>query len=401
MPKKHLRKHETDGQLDCHAFRRTNIALAYHPQVVSRSMIYEILYLALNQIGDDIQAGDMIRYIREGHLTFTKVTKFFPDNVKNQKHQNNFNISNSVAPSHEFLRFGAENQAHLLHVDLKQPNFHRLTKRYVEELSLPEEVHKMLETLLMLCPPEMKLRSKRGYRKFPNYEGRAIAMVLFAVKLIFGLDDKRETELSESAQKLNGKFNELKIDRKRLFVWTDWMRFIEMRNLILAQCHYPTCSAEEPDSTDSAHLYLDFLHQQGLAENEASVGGAKCSEGLRNMEMVFNHATGLHSINTEHTSALTFQPSLTPKKSYFDRLLSDTVMSTNMFIPYFMRQDPAKLDIVPFLDSRELRRYLKTIGIRLQVENVLWNERLSFNSVFVKHFPEVSNAFKSSILFKE
>lgn len=362
--------------------------------------MYEILYLALNQIGDDLQVGDIIRYIREGHLTFTRVSKFFPDNVKNQKHQNNFNLSNSVAPSHEFLRFGAENQAHLLHVDVKQPDFYRLTKRYVEELALPEEVHKMVETLLMLCPPVMKLPSKRGYRKFPNFEGRAIAMVLFAVKLLFGLDDKRELELSESAREMNAKFDKLNSDRTRLFVWTDWMRFVEMRNVILAQCHYPTSSVEEPDSSDSAHLYLDFLHQQGLADIEASGNGAKCSEGLRNMETIFNQAISVHGINTDR-SALTFQPSLTPKKSYLDRLLSDAVMSTNLNIPEFVRQDPSKLDIIPFLDPMELRRYLRKVGIRLKIETVIYSERLSFNPVFLKYFPRASKAYTNSIWFKE
>lgn len=400
MPKKHIRKHETDAQIDCHTFRRTNISLAYHPQVVSRSMIYELLYLSLNQIDDDIQAGDVIRYIREGHLTFTKVHKFFPDNVKKEKLQNNFNISNSVAPSHEFLRFGAENQAHLLHVELKQPNFYRLAKRYVEELALPGDVQKMVDTLIMLCPPEMKLRSKRGYRKLPNFEGRAIALVMFAVKLLFGLDDKRELELSESAQKINAKLNEMKSSRTRLFVWTDWMKFIEMRNVILSQCHYPTCSMEQPDSTDSAHLYLDFLLQQGLGEDEASGRGSKCSEGLRNMETVFTKASDLHGISTT-TSAFKFQPSLTPKKSYLDRLLRDAEMSRNVHIPDFMREDPSRLDIVPFINPKGMQCFLKSKGIRLQVEKVLFNDNLSFNPVFTKHFPEVSKPFKDIIMFME
>lgn len=400
MPKKHIRKHENDGQIDCHAFRRGNLSLSYHPHVVTRNMVYELIYLALNQIGDTIQVGDIIRYIREGHLTFIKVDKFFPDNVQNQQMQNNFNSSSSAAPSHEFLRYGAENQAHLLHVDLKLPDFTLLTKRYVEELSLPHDVHKMVETLLMLCPPEMKLRSKRGYKKTPNYEGRAIAMVLFVVKLVFGLDDKRENEISESARLLNAKLKKLKSDRKPLFVWKDWMRFIEMRNVILSQCHYPTCCAEDPDSSDSAHLYLDFLHQQGLTDMEVRGRGGKCFEGLRNMETVFSHATSLHGINTDRSS-LMFQPSLTPKKSYLDRLLTDAVMATNLYIPDFMRDDPSKSDFVPFLNTKKLRSDLQTLGIRLQTEIVMWNDRLSFNPVFVRHFPEVSKIFNDKIMFME
>lgn len=400
MDKKHLRKHELDGRLECHSFRRSSNARSYHPEIVSRSMVFELLYLGLNQIGDDIQLGDIIRYIREGHLTYTKVSKFFPENVRKQKQQNNFNHSNSVAPSHGYIRFGARQQSHLLHVDVKLPNMHRLTKRYIEELALPPTVHDIVNALLALCPPEMQTHAKLGYKKLPNYEGRAVAMVLFAVKLLFGLDDKRERELSASAHAINTKLDELKSNRTRLFEWTHWMRFVEMRNVILAQCHYPTGSVVDPESVVTDHL-VEFMRQQGLDDLEPNCRAAQCTVAMENMRTVFEDASKLYETNAADKSLLVFQPSLTPKRSYLDRLLSEAETSQNVYIPDFMRNDPSKSDMEPFLDPTDLKRFLQTLGIGLRLKNARWNERLTFNPVFVKNFPYESKSNYGKIDFVE
>jgi TATA box-binding protein-associated factor RNA polymerase I subunit B len=54
---------------------------------------------------------------------------------------------------------------------------------------------------MTLSPPLMKLH--KSARHFPNYEGRAMAFIIFVLKLLFGLDGKTEYEISKVTKKLN------------------------------------------------------------------------------------------------------------------------------------------------------------------------------------------------------
>lgn len=49
----------------------------YGPLALSRNKVFGIIYLGLLMIKDKIQLGDMLRFIREGHLSYNKVEHFF------------------------------------------------------------------------------------------------------------------------------------------------------------------------------------------------------------------------------------------------------------------------------------------------------------------------------------
>lgn len=63
------------------------------------------------------------------------------------------------------------------------------------------EIGKYVECIMALSPPSMKFI--KSLKRFPNYEGRAMAFVIFVLKLLLGLDGKTEYEISKVTKKLN------------------------------------------------------------------------------------------------------------------------------------------------------------------------------------------------------
>lgn len=424
MAKKHMKKHELDGLLTCHAFQRKNYRRAYHPEVVSRGTMYELLYLALNQIDDDIQLGDMLRFIKEGHLTFSDVIKFFPSDMRPaQKIEllNSYNRAAITYPSQTFMRFGAGRLAGLLGVRMQMPDMVALTARYVAELALPGTVHKVIETLLTICPPKMRMQA-RGKNPLPLYEGRAVAYVLFAMKLLFGLDDAREVRMSECAQRINERLRRQPGDRRQppLFVWTEWMRYVEMRNVILSQCHYGTASALQPNATaENAHLYAEHLRtfhdRADLPDNDNNASHRRYDrDNMMNFGILFAKASQLHENRrrrpesdiddavrpeTKRTS-LKFQPALLPKSSYLEQLLDDAVMACTVHIPAFMYVQHTGRDAVSFLRPGELRRRMP--GQRLRVVRLSGVHRFNIDRPFRPCWPDgVSAAAVKSVSLRK
>lgn len=408
MAKRHLRKHEQDGQLECHEFKRKSYARSYHPEILARNTIFEVLYLALNQCGDDLQLGDMLRYIREGHLTFNNILKFFPPDLGvRQKFQlyNQFNLSATSCPAYAHLRFGARQMVRLLGVRMRPPNMVALTKRYCAELALPGTVHKLIETLLTICPPRMRLLA-RGRQQLPLYEGRAVAYIMFALKLLFGLDDEREVRMSTAAQRINGRLRKLPGEQRRrpLFVWTEWMRYMEMRNVILAQCHYATAQACQPNATaENAPLYADFLrsyHEQADLEKRDAPGLGRRNERecMANMNVIFSSARQRHELAATQAegvpvrSALRFEPTLMPRSTYLERLLEDTVMASGVHIPAFMYTDHCARDVLPFLRPNELRRTLAGVQ-RVHVVRLSGVHRFRVEPPFKSMWPATKTPF--------
>lgn len=387
IPKKHLKKHETDSSLACHNFKRSHLPRFHHyPEMITRSLLHEILYLALNQIEDDIQLGDFIRYLREGHMTFNNVQKFIPSNATSIKDvERMFNKAKILFPSHMEIRLNGETHMRMLKLHMKVPDICKLCRRYITELCLPNDLHKMVETLLMVCPPEMKLINKKS-AQLANYEGRAMAYIVFVLKLLFGLDNTREMRISESAKKINGVIDEHGLNKEPLFVWSEWVKFIEMRNVILAQCHYPTSVQLDPSSTQNPHLYMHYLKEQEEKNDQNAEDPAKYHLSIENMDTIFKKLCKLHETENDKP-AFKFLPSLTPKTYCMNYLLSDHTMTENIHIPEFMHQKFENTDILSFLKPSLLRSFFHENGIKLRVNKLECSNNINFTDLFWARYP--------------
>lgn len=148
----------------------------------------------------------------------------------------------------------------------------------------------------------------------PNYEGRIMAFVILVLKLLFGLDGVTEFKFSDFATKTN---NKLECGNK-MFVFTDWIKFIEYRKTVLKSQHFPTCYLLDGNCSNNLNLFANFLEKQRLVmDNEkTSVSIQVKQKLLTDLDELQDHSLG---------SFLNFSPTLTPFYSYTQKILSFNV----------------------------------------------------------------------------
>lgn len=370
MTRDHLLEHQLDiaKKLKCHKQNSEN-------DQVGRPFVYAVLWLALNHIGDDLQLGDMIRYSKESHIKLNNISSFLPANVDTKHAVNHFRRSSRDYLQHFALRRKAFAVAQTIKLrTVKMPDLSKLCARYVKELCLPPLVGEMVNKLLAFYPPQMKLK-KTFPAAVPNFEGRAMAYIVFVLKLFFGLDDEREVKISRAAQAVNAKLEQLELKHSPLFVWSEWVEYIDMRNVILSQCHYPTAMHIDPNAQVPVDLYVDFLKRA----NEDSM----CSEKFRKREMenigvVFEQVLKLHKNDERTNTSMHFPASLTPFYSYLSQINCMDAIKSQIYIPEFMQVCHDARDMLAFLKPINLRRAFNEAGHKLDVYQIGQSENVQF-----------------------
>uniref|UniRef100_A0A1B0D9K8 TATA box-binding protein-associated factor RNA polymerase I subunit B n=1 Tax=Phlebotomus papatasi TaxID=29031 RepID=A0A1B0D9K8_PHLPP len=297
---------------------------------------------------------------REGHISVFRIDHFFPPNIlKNMKRSSFINFQAKYSfPTHSYLRTVTGKLCKELGVkDLKKPDFVSLVKRYVREFCLPEEMGKYLGRLINFQPPEMNF----NYTGIcPNYEARAIAYVIFMLKWLFGLDDTSEEKMSEASGQVNAKMRNFRRFMPDVFDFVEWMKYIEMRSVVLAEYHMPTSIATKiegnAENTQKYLEYLNFCKRPGLTTQRS------IANSIYN---IFEKLSLLHgeSDQSSGSKSFSFAPSLTPFRTYFDFLLNHH--GENLEIPKFMEIDHSKRTIDPFFRPNRFRNLLVKHGINV------------------------------------
>lgn len=142
MTNRHLLDHLKDAGnvMTCHKTSWKLMSTKYRQgvHILTRTKLFAILYLGLLLVRDKIQLGDMLRFIREGHLSYNNVLHFFPDDLDltcfNQRKWNH-----SLQFTHASLRRTAAKLAELLEISsfITVSNVTELSRRYCQELNLP------------------------------------------------------------------------------------------------------------------------------------------------------------------------------------------------------------------------------------------------------------------------
>lgn len=373
--REHVMEHQSDigRKLKCHNFK--------DKEVLGRSFVFAILWLALNQVGDSLQISDLIRYAKESHIKLNNISSFLPPNIDCKQAMNHFK-SSSDNLTHAFLRTKALTIARVIGIrNVVQPDLGMLCERYCKDLSLPPAIVDMVKRLLAFHPPEMKMSETSTLsRTVPNYEGRAMAFIIFVLKLFFGVDDKREKEISASAQVINDKLTENDSKQKQLFVWNEWVKYIEMRNVILSQCHYPTAMQIDPNNSLHTNMYTDFLKRSN--EDSAYQETYRKVE-MENIRLIFNEIVQLHDQhNREKTRpSCQFQPSLTPFSSYMEQIINDRSIKSKIYVPDFMSIDHENRDIISYIKPKRLKKLFQDMKYRLDIKEIGFNRNLQFSYV--------------------
>ena len=152
-----------------------------------------------------------------------------------------------------------------------------------------------------------------------NVETHAAALILIALKLTLGLDDATEYRTSEFAEKVNrildlksssllaattDFYSESTSKTPTLFVWDEWVRFIEYRRSVLERNHVPTAIRQGSVSQMDPSLLLSY------AENEGALHAIPCRKlGKLPEEIseILDNYSSQHPDRSEEET-LSFQP---------------------------------------------------------------------------------------------
>lgn len=147
ISKRHLKQHCKDFhvEMNCHkpSYRGLSKKYILSANVLSRNRLYAIIYLGLLIIKDKIQLADILRFIREGHLSYNSIDHFFPEALSNKQ----LNTKNYKARTMQMTSFGLREItakiavflgiSHLVPVQ----NLVDLCEQYCIELNLPGNVY--------------------------------------------------------------------------------------------------------------------------------------------------------------------------------------------------------------------------------------------------------------------
>uniref|UniRef100_A0A146MAT8 TATA box-binding protein-associated factor RNA polymerase I subunit B n=1 Tax=Lygus hesperus TaxID=30085 RepID=A0A146MAT8_LYGHE len=196
--------------------------------------LFVIVRIALMLSGSEIHVGDLLRWIEEGYFSIVCGTKFIPPEVKLTSDQVHM-ISQAKKTQNAQLIFTFTKKMvdflGVTNVGLPPSKIiSTLVRRYCKILNLPDNVFIGVDALLKLKPPKMWLDCKHS-----NYEGRAMALIIFSLKILIGLDDVTEHNY---------------VPRKDVegIKWIDWCRQYEARTAKKAVHHYPTLVRHYPNS---------------------------------------------------------------------------------------------------------------------------------------------------------
>ncbi|KAL5291965.1 hypothetical protein ACFFRR_011007 [Megaselia abdita] len=376
---KHLAKHEVDTNLalTCHDLKvkKSEISCFEFSQEIRNITLYTILYIALNMIEDDIQLSDLRRYILEGRLTLIHIQKFFPENIVEDCMKicasiNYRYLMNVHMFSEERMLLNTQYVCTQLSIpDLKLPNIARLCQRFITDLALPKDLMKFVERVINIYKPEMRWTGQYP----PSYECRAMAYIIFVLKLLFGFDDSMEHEISESTKKVNATISEA-----NLFVFDDWMRYLEMRKVILAQAYMPFSLTFNTEG--DSHRRYELIKEEFTQEDTPYFRKPQV-ENLNSIIKSF-----LSKFHDDEPEKFDFTlPSLTPNATYFQTILNTT---KKLIIPDFMHKNPSDSSIEAFINPKNLKKLVKENWFKLKVEEVEMRDHVQ-----VQRFNNYRNLF--------
>ncbi|XP_055528800.1 TATA box-binding protein-associated factor RNA polymerase I subunit B [Wyeomyia smithii] len=374
----HINRHERDieEELNCHQLQKgvrkskpnssgTRVHTFEHksPENLNGTLLSALLCLGLNVSKSDLQVADLVRYYREDHLPHANLLQYLPEKIDPSCYSEvlpNFQVASI---SHEKMRISIAKLTNFLHVESITPDLLKLCKRYLEELCLPMDLLTYIERLMAVFPPQIKFD---GGFKFPNYEGRCMAFIIFILKLLFGLNDCTEIKMSKSAAKLNRKMSAVGLFDTSVFVFTEWLQYLEMRKVILSQVNHAInrSLAKDEAADPDVDLFIDYQTRKKHAEEPLQL--LSCSFDKQHMSKL--KETVQHIVDTHHRQGLSrdsrtnieFEPSLTPYKSYLEQFLLAYNKSGKIHVPDYMQNDHSNRILSAFVDPADLRYLLLT-----------------------------------------
>ncbi|XP_034945300.1 TATA box-binding protein-associated factor RNA polymerase I subunit B [Chelonus insularis] len=305
------------------------------PGVITAKRLWAIVYLALRINNEKLHLSDLLRYSREGHLSYFRLEHFFPPDVTLSTSELS-KIHPTADLGYRTMRAIINRMAKFLQVwELPPTDLASLLRKFCTELQLPEGIYLYAERLLASSPPGMNFSGRTVF--FPNYEGRVMAIIIVVMKILFGLDGITEYKISRVIERINMVTKEKDSLDSRLFNFCEWQRYIECRRCILVNEHLPTKLKRDPSASENSHLYIEFI-QSLESKQEIDESEKKYSQGYIPTQLARTMKQEIERLQINdlpRKEIPSFPPSLTPQHSYLQQLLQDP----NRALPSILRQD--------------------------------------------------------------
>lgn len=197
---------QCSGSLDAASFlsprlRRTR-------GVMSMKTTLALIHLALIWSCEALTLSDLLRLVNEGHVPYVNAYEELPEEMKLEGRDALIFRVESV-PSHRAVHKEAESLIHFLQLPAFPPISRQsllhpalLSLRYLTDANLPDELHlwvcRVMERAGM-ADEALHAFDRLGRPALPRYDVQTAALVIVTMKLLFGLDDRTEWELSNRA----------------------------------------------------------------------------------------------------------------------------------------------------------------------------------------------------------
>nr|XP_057930841.1 TATA box-binding protein-associated factor RNA polymerase I subunit B [Doryrhamphus excisus] len=172
---------------------------------MSMTKTLALIHLALVWSRQALTLGDLLRLVSEGHVPYVNVYEELPKEMQLDGPDALIFRVQSI-PSHHSLHREAEALARFLQLPAFPPISRRdllhpvlLSLRYLSDANLPDELHPWVCMLVEhIGMAEAALHTVHPSRRYtlPQYDVQAAALIIVTMKLVFGMDDRTEWDLS-------------------------------------------------------------------------------------------------------------------------------------------------------------------------------------------------------------
>ncbi|XP_040925539.1 TATA box-binding protein-associated factor RNA polymerase I subunit B isoform X2 [Betta splendens] len=239
--------------------------------LMSMKKTLALIHLALVWSREPLTLSDLLRFATEGHVPYLNAYEELPEEMKLDG-KDGFIFRVESIPSHHTLH--KEAQTLLLFLQLpafppisRQSLLHPalLSLRYLMDANLPDELHPWVCQLLEragMAEHSLHTFDPVSHPLLPRFDLQSVALIIVTLKVLFGLDDHTEWDLSNVAGDHG--------DSENMFSLRRWYRLMQAalitaqqrRNQHIARKQW---KAKKPLSSSKMHINI-VMKQKRTAE---------------------------------------------------------------------------------------------------------------------------------------
>ncbi|XP_028296300.1 TATA box-binding protein-associated factor RNA polymerase I subunit B [Gouania willdenowi] len=180
-----------------------------HSEVMTMCKTLALIHVCVLWNRECVTLSHLLKLVRGGHVPFLRASELLPDRMKFVgKKALMFNVKSF--PSHRSVLLDAQHLVHFLQLPVFPPisrehplHLMTLTLCYLMDANLPDQLHQWVcrvEDLSQQGSASSTLKDKGSAPFPPPYDLQAAALIIVTMKLLFGLDDHTEWDLSNNLE---------------------------------------------------------------------------------------------------------------------------------------------------------------------------------------------------------